>query len=101
MAAKRQSNSASIWRGPDVMTREVITVSDTTELADIAVLLETNGIKRVPVITDGKLVGIISRANLIRALAATESGPDDLFCQGRGHDPQPCPGRTHPQAPAR
>ena len=59
----------------DVMTREVITVSETTELADVAVLLETKGIKRVPVVTDGRLVGIISRANLIRALAATESAP--------------------------
>ena len=56
----------------DVMTREVISVSETTELADIAMLLETHGIKRVPVVKDGKLVGIISRANLVRALAATE-----------------------------
>lgn len=54
----------------DVMTREVITVSDTTELADIADLLETRRIKRVPVLRDGKLVGIVSRANLVRALAA-------------------------------
>jgi CBS domain-containing protein len=55
------------------MTREVISVNETTELADIATLLETKGIKRVPVLNDGKLVGIISRANLVRALAATES----------------------------
>ena len=57
----------------DVMTREVVSVGETTELADVATLLETNGIKRVPVLNDGKLVGIISRANLVRALAATES----------------------------
>jgi CBS domain-containing protein len=37
----------------DVMTREVISVSDTTELAEVAMLLETNGIKRVPVVNDG------------------------------------------------
>ncbi len=59
----------------DVMTREVISVSETTELGEVAMLLETNGIKRVPVVADGKLVGIISRANLVRALAATESAP--------------------------
>ena len=53
----------------DVMTRDVITVSDTTDLADIANLLETKGIKRVPVVKDGRLVGIVSRANLVRALA--------------------------------
>lgn len=54
----------------DVMTREVATVSDTTDLAEIANLLETKRIKRVPVVRDGKLVGIVSRANLVRALAA-------------------------------
>jgi CBS domain-containing protein len=57
----------------DIMTRDVISVSDTTELADIATLLETKRIKRVPVVKDGKLVGIVSRANLVRALAAAGS----------------------------
>jgi CBS domain-containing protein len=46
----------------DVMTPEVISVSDTTELSEIATLLETKRIKRVPVVKDGQLVGIISRA---------------------------------------
>lgn len=55
------------------MTRDVISVTDTTELADVATLLETKRIKRVPVLRDGKLVGIVSRANLVRALAMTKS----------------------------
>jgi CBS domain-containing protein len=59
----------------DVMTRDVITVTDTTELGDVAMLLETKRIKRVPVLRDGNLVGIVSRANLVRALAATKSDP--------------------------
>ena len=58
-------------RVKDVMTRNVISVTDTTPVADIAVLLETNRIKRVPVLRDGKLAGIVSRANLVRALAMT------------------------------
>ena len=58
-------------RVKDVMTRDVISVTDTTPVADIAVLLETNRIKRVPVLRDGKLAGIVSRANLVRALAMT------------------------------
>jgi len=67
----------------DIMTRDVISVAETTDLADIAALLETNRIKRVPVVSDGKLVGIVSRANLVRALAtakgqpAAEVEPDD------------------------
>jgi CBS domain-containing protein len=59
----------------DVMTRNVISVTDTTPVADIAVLLETNRIKRVPVLRNGKLVGIVSRANLVRALAMTVDEP--------------------------
>src|SRR5690348_2151804 len=59
----------------DIMTREVITIDETTELSDVADLLETKKIKRVPVMRDGKLVGIVSRANLVRALAATKGEP--------------------------
>ncbi len=57
------------------MTREVISVADTTELADVAMLLETKRIKRVPVLRDGNLVGIVSRANLVRALAVVKNEP--------------------------
>ena len=59
----------------DLMTRDVVSVADTTERADVAMLLETKRIKRVPVLRNGKLVGIVSRANLVRALAVTKSDP--------------------------
>src|SRR6201997_3713136 len=59
----------------DVMTRDVLSVTEETAVADIAVLLETDRIKRVPVLRDGKLVGIVSRANLVRALAMTMNEP--------------------------
>ena len=59
----------------DIMTRDVATVSNDTDLADIATLLETKRIKRVPVMRNGKVVGIVSRANLVRALAATTGAP--------------------------
>ena len=59
----------------DLMTREVISVADTADLAQVAAALETNRIKRVPVMREGKLVGIISRANLVRALAAAKAEP--------------------------
>ena len=53
----------------DVMTPKVLTVSPETPLGEIASVLEKNGIKRVPVVKDGKLVGIVSRANLLQAIA--------------------------------
>ena len=59
----------------DVMTRDVITVSETTELDEIANLLETKRVKRVPVVRDGKVIGIVSRANLVRALVAKQTQP--------------------------
>ena len=61
----------------DVMTHDVLSVTEETPVADIAVLLETRRIKRVPVLHDGKLVGIVSRANLVRALAMTINGAAD------------------------
>jgi CBS domain-containing protein len=56
-------------RVTDVMTREVVTATPETSLSDIANLLEKNAIKRVPIVKDGKVVGIVSRANLLQALA--------------------------------
>lgn len=59
----------------DIMTRAVISVGEETDLAEVATLMETKRIKRVPVLRDGMLVGIVSRANLVRALAAKGSEP--------------------------
>jgi CBS domain-containing protein len=58
---------AQCERAKDVMTRKVIWVTDTTPLPEIAERLETHRIKRVPVLRDGKLVGVVSRADLLHA----------------------------------
>jgi predicted transcriptional regulator len=57
------------------MTHRVVTAKPETPVADVATLLERHGIKRVPIIKDDKIVGIVSRANLLRALAALKSVP--------------------------
>lgn len=54
----------------DVMSSDVVTVGPDEELVDIAALLERRGIKRVPVVDNGRLVGIVSRANLLHGLVA-------------------------------
>ena len=54
----------------DTMTTQVTTVTPDTPVGQIARMLEKKHIKRVPVVEDGKLVGIVSRANLLQALAA-------------------------------
>ncbi len=62
----------------DVMSYSAVTVTEDTPLKDIAVLLEHRRIKRVPVVREGKLVGIVSRADLVRALASCENGGTDV-----------------------
>jgi CBS domain-containing protein len=58
----------------DVMTRGVITVNENTSLEKIAETLEKHRIKRVPVVRGDKLVGIVSRANLLHGLVARHIG---------------------------
>ena len=59
----------------DVMSREVIAVGEDADLESIAETLEKNRIKRVPVVKDGKVIGVVSRANLMRGLIAREAAP--------------------------
>jgi CBS domain-containing protein len=53
----------------DLMTAPVITAKDDADVPEVADLLARHRIKRVPVVHDGKLVGIVSRADVVRALA--------------------------------
>jgi CBS domain-containing protein len=53
----------------EVMTADPITIAEDTTLEEIVKAMETNHVKRLPVIKDGKLVGIVSRANLLQAVA--------------------------------
>jgi CBS domain-containing protein len=66
-------------RARDVMTAPVTTVIEDTPVAEIANLLESRRIKRVPVVRDGEIVGIVSRANLLHAVAAQarRAAPED------------------------
>jgi len=56
-------------RVADVMTADLLTVGETASVAEIADIFAAHHVKRVPVLRDGKLVGLVSRANLIQALA--------------------------------
>lgn len=61
----------------DIMTREVATVAPDDDLSAAVALMEKHHVRRVPVVAQEKLVGIVSRADLVRALAAVI---------GTGHD---------------
>ena len=61
----------------EVMSTDVVTATEDTPVSEIATLLERHRIKRVPIVDDGKVVGIVSRSNLIQALASSNlaTGP--------------------------
>lgn len=63
------------WRVGDVMSTPVATVSEQMPLSEVAILLGTRGIKRLPVVRDGKLVGIVSRADLLKSIASAAPEP--------------------------
>jgi CBS domain-containing protein len=64
-------------RVADVMTREVFSVDEMATLGEIADLLEAKKIKRVPVVHDGKIVGIVSRADLLKVLVTGGARTED------------------------
>ena len=65
----------------EVMTRKVVTADEDTPLTEIAKLFENHNIKRVPIVRGSKVIGIVSRADLLRVLAAlhekSEPAPSD------------------------
>ena len=56
-------------RAADIMNPEIIAVDEKTPVGEIAILMSKRHIKRVPVMCDGKMVGIISRADIVQAVA--------------------------------
>ncbi len=52
----------------DVMSKDLVSVGEEATAEEIAALMEKHGIRRVPVIRDGKFVGLVSRADLLRAV---------------------------------
>lgn len=58
----------------DVMTPDVITVASDASLEDVVSLIEKHHVKRLPVTENGRVVGIISRSDLLRALLGRAHG---------------------------
>ena len=56
-------------RAADIMSPEIIAVDEETRVGEIAMLLTEHRIKRVPVVRNGKPVGIVCRADIVHAVA--------------------------------
>lgn len=61
---------AHAWKVADVMSGKPVVVSEDTDLAGVATLMEEHSVKRLPVLRGDVLVGIVSRADLLRAVAS-------------------------------
>ena len=77
----REYAAAHAHAAADIMTRTVTTAEADMDLGDVADLLERKKLKRVPVMSGGKLVGMLTRGDLVRALllqqSAAGSAPSD------------------------
>jgi CBS domain-containing protein len=73
--AGTEADELKARRVDDLMTREPITVSAETPLEDVINLMHRHSVRRLPVVADGKVVGIVSRGNLLRALLRRSMAP--------------------------
>ena len=61
----------------DVMTPDLVTVGPEAALDEVTRLLEEKAIRRLPVVDDGRLLGVVSRADLLKAILAPAPTPED------------------------
>ncbi|MDP2372134.1 CBS domain-containing protein [Reyranella sp.] len=78
-AAAHEFVAAHGRRIADVMTREVVTAGEDTPLGELVELLERHKIKRLPIVRNGLLAGVVSRSDLLRAVLSRE--PDQPVLQ--------------------
>lgn len=65
--------TAQTRRVADVMTKDVVTADEDTSLRELVDLMERHNIKRIPIVRNEAVVGIVSRADLLRALLSREA----------------------------
>lgn len=73
----REPNHALGATARDVMTQDLVTASEAMTAERAAELITSHGVRRLPVVQDGQLVGTVSRADLLRAALAPPLAPDE------------------------
>jgi len=66
---KEDLKKAVAFKAGDVMTESPLTVDEDTQVEELATIMSDAGVNRLPVIRDGKLAGIVSRADIIKSMA--------------------------------
>ena len=70
----------------DIMTTDVVTVSEDTDAETVAQILTSRRVRRVPVVQDGAVVGIVSRSDLVRLFALTRWSCETCGYHTRGFE---------------
>ncbi len=65
---EKEIKKLSCFKIRDVMTKNVVLASPSMSVIEVAELMEKHDVNRLPVVENGKLVGIIARADLIKAI---------------------------------
>jgi CBS domain-containing protein len=68
------------------MTTPVITVTETSSVHEIASVMVTHGINRVPVLRGGRVIGIVSRADVLKAFRRTDAELAEVIRESLLHD---------------
>lgn len=74
VTAAREFIQSHSHRVADVMTKNVVSAGPRTPLPEIAALMREHRVKRIPIVEDGAVVGIVSRSHLLQGLLAREAG---------------------------
>lgn len=70
-------NGAPVRRVAEVMTRDVITAPEDAPLDQLAGLMKSRNIKRIPILKDGAIVGIVARVDILRGLISLSGGQSE------------------------
>lgn len=71
-ATAREFVRSHSHRVTDVMTKNVVSADEGATVQEIVVLMQRHHVKRIPILRDGKIVGIVGRANVLQGLLARE-----------------------------
>jgi CBS domain-containing protein len=78
-ASRTQLDKVHATRAADAMTAPAITIGSSRPISEAARLMTTRKVNRLPVVDDGRLVGIVTRADLVRAYARSDEELEDTI----------------------
>lgn len=77
-----RAGAVAVTRVQTVMARRVVRVDPATSVEEVAALLVNRGRHPIPVLEDGRVVGVIGRADIVRAILASADEPVEVPAAG-------------------